>query len=275
VGGSVRPGLAEGLAGQGEKNWHSWSNGRVSGKSTDTVVGYIFEIMNDVIRQTAPIVIEVWFFQGVYLLTPESSPWRRPIAFGLIVAAVVTAVLIYGPVLQSAPIVPLPALAPFIAVATVLSLLAGVGHELKRELRFQKTLRILSSELFTFSLECKTLINAAMRTTTEKLADERFHQTERLHNEFGPKIRAVENELLLMPEASPTPAFVLLGQNRLDSDVSRIARAASGYLDQLAARLPQPRQWIKRNTVGLIVVGYLVAFIGAWMCLFFIDKWER
>ena len=165
-----------------------------------------------------------------------------------------------------------PSPAPFVTVAIVLSLLFGIGHELKRELRFQKTLRALSSELFTFSLECKTLIDAAMRTTTAKLAEERFHQTERLHSEVAPKIRAIEKELLLMPEAFPTPAFSLLGQNRLNTDVSGIARGASGYLAQMADRLPQPRQWIKRKTVRLIVIGYLVTFIVVWICLFLISK---
>jgi hypothetical protein len=227
--------------------------------------------VNEVVKQTAPLLLDAIFCQVVYLLFPESSKWRRPMAIGLLLAAVAIAFVIYGPVL-STPLVPLPPLAPFVAVAIILSLLAAGGHELNRELRFQNALRTLSSELFTFSLECRTLIEAAMKTTTEGLARERFRQTDRLHNEFGPKIRAIENELVLMPESFPNPAFVLLGQNRLTADVSAITRAASGYLRQMADRLPQPRQWLKRKAVRLIIVGYLTAFIAIWVCLFLSSK---
>jgi hypothetical protein len=221
--------------------------------------------VSEVVRQIAPILIEVLLFQGAYLLFPESSPWRRPTAVGLIVMAIVTAILIYGPV-RSAPVISLPSPLPFAVVALASSVLAAVGQEAYRDLSVKHKLRRLSMDMADWSVVWDARREAARRTTTEKLAIEKFQQQSELHDKFNKRISVIFRDYNKLPPPIPShiEGATLL---TMSNDAAGVARGAAGFLRSTAHQLPYTRHWAKRRRFRLTLLLFLLGITLLWAIL--------
>jgi hypothetical protein len=165
--------------------------------------------MSELVRQTAPIIIEVFFFQGVYLLTPESSAWRRPTASALIVASIVTTILVYGPV--GATVVPLPSPLPFAAVAVAASGVAAGLRRYRDRTLLESGALALAERLDDFAQICNAKLGGqfslprADRETKEREYHDEYVST------FAREIRRVHRMLTINNEAFADLLDTMLG----------------------------------------------------------------
>lgn len=216
--------------------------------------------MNQVVKQVAPILVEVMLFQGVYLLTPESSKWRRPIAVGLILAAVAIAFVLYGPVL-SAPIVSLPSPLPFIAVALLASALAAGLHRYRDKVLLSRSALALADRLDDFAQICRARIGSRFSLSH---ADQEIQQR-KLRDDyvtsFATDIRRVHRALTAHNEAFADLLDTMLGSNPDPNPTFKMPGLATWVAKTLrleATLLQRERPW---TDLGLFLTfGTYLAF---------------
>ena len=195
-------------------------------------------------------------FQGVYLLTPESSQWRRPMAVGLILAAVAIAVAIYGPVF-SAPVVSLPSPLPFTMVALAASAIAAGLHRYRGRAVLTRSALALADRLDDFAQISRARLGSPFSLPhAEKEIKERSVHEEYITT-FATDIRRIHRALTVNNEA-----FADLLDTMLGSGPNRTLKMP-GLAIWVAKTLRLEATLLKRPRIDL----RLPTTFGAYLCL--------